>query len=282
MRAGRGLSLPGRQLLRWRAVQADQAARSARCAAGLCAGGFDRQIRRRHRQLAVAAPHRRFRLLPRLCRPRRFRGGLCRGERPLPARASSQGQRGRLEGRRFRDGCGLSRVDPALCHAGRGREHLRLAISHLRDSAQRMDRHDRSGGSGRLGCAGQIRIAACGAQQLRKEPARTDRGRTPRRAGRSPPRARSRAGRMDRWRSHPRALWHRDHATLGAGRRERRGGADQFLVQLRDQFAAALRRPAHLSPGAGTPKARCPARAGLSGPRHDLLPAGSAGARQAL
>ena len=80
-----------------------------------------RQLRRRHRQLALAAPHRRLLLLPRLRRPRRQAGRLQRGERPVPAAAPPEGRHRRSGAGRLRHGRRLPGPDQPLPAGRRGR-----------------------------------------------------------------------------------------------------------------------------------------------------------------
>jgi hypothetical protein len=90
------------------------AARDQGRAPGLCAGRRHRQFRRRDRQLDVAAPHRRFRLLPRLC-------GAGRTSAPFACKRALQSQvvaqdrdRRACEGERLRDGRRLPGTDQPL------------------------------------------------------------------------------------------------------------------------------------------------------------------------
>ena len=90
----RGLVLRGAPLVRDRGRRAE--GRPARLRAAL----VDRQLRRRDRQLALAPPHRRLRLLPGLRGQGRQAGRLRQGQRPLQAQALPLGGPGRREPRR--------------------------------------------------------------------------------------------------------------------------------------------------------------------------------------
>ena len=121
MRVRPGPSVPGDELLRRSAIQADQVPRNPRRAPRVRTGGRHRPLRRRHRQLALAEAHGRLRLLPcvRLA-GWRTRGPLA-GQRPLRAGALPRGIGRRDRRRRLRDGDGLSRRHLALrppCHRG--------------------------------------------------------------------------------------------------------------------------------------------------------------------
>ena len=78
-------------LLRRAQVLRDRAAGNPRRPAGLRAGRGHRRVRRRNRQLAVAAPHRRLELPPRLRRQGRQAGRLRQGQRPVQAEALAEG-----------------------------------------------------------------------------------------------------------------------------------------------------------------------------------------------
>ena len=79
-----GTALRRAQLLRRRGVAADREPRDPRRAPGLRPAPRDRQLRRRDRQLGVAAPHRRLLVLPRVRRQGRQAGRLLAGQRPVP------------------------------------------------------------------------------------------------------------------------------------------------------------------------------------------------------
>ena len=74
----------------------------------------DRQVRRRNRQLDVAASYGRLLDLPHLCRQGQPSGGIFGRERTLQGRRVPQGVARRLQGRRFHDDHGLPRFDRAL------------------------------------------------------------------------------------------------------------------------------------------------------------------------
>ena len=85
-------------------------------ASGGSAALVDRQVRRRHRQLDVAAPYGRFLDLPRLCRGGQPSGRLFARKPPLQGREIPENLAGRRRGERLRHDHGLPRFDRALCH----------------------------------------------------------------------------------------------------------------------------------------------------------------------
>ena len=106
----RGLVLRGPPVLR------DRAARDRRRAARVRPGRGHRRFRRRDRQLALAAPHRRLGLLPRLRRPGRRARAAREGERAL--QAHSAGSRSSLPARRRASSCSW-RATPAARNGSR-------------------------------------------------------------------------------------------------------------------------------------------------------------------
>ncbi len=84
-------SLRDRKLLRQRHVPADRGARAPRPPARLCAASLRRRLRRRDRQLGVAASHRRLVVLPRVCRQGRQGRGLRGDNVPYHPRAPLAG-----------------------------------------------------------------------------------------------------------------------------------------------------------------------------------------------
>ena len=130
---GQGLRerrLPLRRLHLPRRLQlpTDQAAGDQGRAPGLRAAGIDRQVRRRHRQLDVAAPHRRLRLPARLRLEGRQVGRLLQGQRAVPAEACAQGEPARRGSGRLRDGGRLSGPHQPLSPRRRGARLDRLGL----------------------------------------------------------------------------------------------------------------------------------------------------------
>ena len=91
----------GQHVQRHRFLQ-DPPAGAARPAPGLRAAAQHRQLRRRDRQLHVAAPHRRLHPAACLRRPRRQAGRLCARQRALPAPLAPAGGQRRAARRRLR------------------------------------------------------------------------------------------------------------------------------------------------------------------------------------
>ena len=90
-----GLALQRRVVLRGAEVLRDRADGDQGRAAGLRAGRGHRRVRRRDRQLALAAPHRRLEFPARLRRQGRQAGRLLQGQRPVQAEALAEGRRRR-------------------------------------------------------------------------------------------------------------------------------------------------------------------------------------------
>ncbi len=88
--------------------------RDPRRAPGLRAAAQRRQLRRRGRQLDVAAPHRRLLVLSRLCRSRRPSGDVLARQRAVPSEAFPQARRQAPGRRRLRDVAGYPAVPAAM------------------------------------------------------------------------------------------------------------------------------------------------------------------------
>ncbi|MBK8241591.1 MAG: S46 family peptidase [Deltaproteobacteria bacterium] len=136
-------ALPRGRLLRRRGGAAHRLARVHRRSPGVRATFVGRQLRRRGRQLDVAAAHGRLLAAARVCRPER-RSGHARGhQRALPTRATPAARARRRRARRLRGGAGLPRLDPALSTGRRGRALGRAGVPRTHRSVRRVDRHPR-------------------------------------------------------------------------------------------------------------------------------------------
>jgi hypothetical protein len=121
----RGVVLPRRH------VRVDRGARDPRRPAGLRAGALRRELRRRGRQLAVAAPHRRLLVLSRVRRQGRQARGALRRQRAVQAGASPAGLGSRRRGARLRDDRGLPRTHHAHQDRARGQARRRVGVPEL-------------------------------------------------------------------------------------------------------------------------------------------------------
>ena len=97
----------------------------------------DRQLRRRDRQLHVAAPHRRLHAAARLRRQGRQAGRLLAGQRAVRAAGAPAGLHAPREGRRLRDARRLPGRDVPPPHGVGIREPGRMAAAVARGAVRR-------------------------------------------------------------------------------------------------------------------------------------------------
>ena len=147
LRSGRRSSMPGERVLRRPPVQAHQVPGDPRRSTRLRAGGRHRSLRRRHRQLAMAATHRRLRVLPGLRVAAGRAGRSLAGQRALRAGALPRGVGGGARRRRLRNGHRLSRWHLTLRPPRHGGEPVRARISAPRREEPGAYRGDRDSGS---------------------------------------------------------------------------------------------------------------------------------------
>ena len=282
--AGRRLREAGRAALQRRAVLRGLALPRGhpdgdpRRAARLRAGRRDRQLRRRDRQLDVAAPHRRLRLPARLRRPGRQARRLRQGERPLSSAALHEDGDRRGEGGRLRLDRRLPGTHLPLSHSRRGRDGARVLPAAVGEVVEGPDRHPGDGEPARhRGRARQLRARSRHGE--RHEEVRRAAPRDARRRGRGA--ARGAGGRCSRS-SRPVP----DSSPLAdAARAERRAPQDRAA-----RHGARLARPllADARPGdddladvRGAAEGRPRPRGRLPRPRSQPLPPGGR-ARPAL
>ena len=143
MREGR-LALQRRLVLRGPEVLRDRTARDQGRPPRLRAGRGHRRVRRRNRQLALAAPHGRLELPARVRRQGRQTGRLRQGQRALQAEALAQSGRRRRQAERPRLRRRIPRPDAAAPDLCRGEGNRRVGAPPLhpaRRGTTGADRH---------------------------------------------------------------------------------------------------------------------------------------------
>jgi hypothetical protein len=157
LRSRRRLALPPVQLHGGQYLSAVQEHRDQGRAPGLCAAARRRQLRRRGRQLDVAAPHRRLQLLPRLRGQRRQAGRVQQGQRAVQAEALAEDRRPAAARGRLRDGRRLPGQHQSLCVGRRFRRHLDLDLSDHQQALQGTGGDGAGRRRGQQGHRGQVR-----------------------------------------------------------------------------------------------------------------------------
>ncbi len=198
MRKRQRSSLPRAEFLRRADLQPRQAARDPRRAAGLRAARIDRRVRRRHRQLDVAAAHRRLLVPAGLRRSRRKSRRFLRRQRSVRAEALPAGVTRRRRRGRLRDGRRLPRAHQPLPVVLGSRKHVRMVLpddaQDVRQDARDHRRAIRRPPRGRA----QVRLDRVGDQQRQQEPAGDARRLRRQRHARAQARHRTRAASLDR------------------------------------------------------------------------------------